>query len=176
MKDFNQFLEQYVFAVATQVIDQLDKPKQDQLIKLFARIDTAPLSTDESFPVDTRLALIETPDCPALVRKPALEKQPRKALRHSLDRQATRNDERHTRLQRLIAIHQGHIDSALANISRVKQLIQRAQQHIVSGDQRYSLLEHYQLLHDRYELYLAKMQTLQQKEINRLGIYQQQSA
>ncbi|QDK80175.1 hypothetical protein EXU85_16815 [Spirosoma sp. KCTC 42546] len=168
MTNFNQLLEQYVFAMATQVIDQLETSEQDQLIKLFASINANPLPTNEQLPVETALSPVEDPDCPLIGTDLAFKKTNRKALRLSQDRRVARNNTQTAYKKRLIALQQGQIDSALANIDRMKQLIQRAELHIVCGYRRTTLLRKYQSIIDGYVLFIAKLQMLQQKEINRL--------
>lgn len=157
--------------MATQLIDQIEKPEQDQLIKLFASIETDPLPTDEPLSVDTMLPLAVNTDCSSLVAELALEKPTRKVRQSSRDRRAARNNEHAAHKYRLVNLQQAHIDSALANISRMEQLIQRVQRNIVSGDRRAILLKRYQLLQDGYVLYLAKVRTLQQKEMSKLSTW-----
>ncbi|GAB3888926.1 hypothetical protein [Spirosoma agri] len=167
-----QLLEQYVFTVAAQFIEQLDKPEQDQLIQFIVKLDPGPGSQTELYvdqPIET--GFLADADLGELI----FETQT--GSRNNQPAHFRQEDACLSPIDRLIATQQTHIDSTIINIARIAVLIKHTQNTQMSNQVRKNkLVTRYELFRDRYVTYLAKLQVLQEQQRNKLTRYQKQLA
>lgn len=165
-----ELLEQYVFSIADQLIDQLEKPQQDQLIQLLVKLDGLPAdqrTRPANKPIDAGIQLRGVDRTPAFIEQPiSPDLQPESFYEQNQPQYAIR---------RLVAFQQTHIDSTIMNIAQMGCLIERAQ-NMSNSVWKTSLLARYESLRDSYIKQLIRMQALQREPLQKLRQYQKQLA
>jgi chemotaxis protein histidine kinase CheA len=144
---FHALLEKYVFAVVTELIDQVSPPEQAQLINLFHSIDATP--PDPVIPVTgSPLPELEAQWQQAL--KPVAKKARQSGCHFH-------TEERKALVQQSRALNQAQIESTRLVIARLDQLIGRAEETLASQSLRRQTLSRYQRLRTQYVTQLDRL-------------------
>ena len=173
-QSFSNLLEQYVFSVAATFIDQVSHEEQTILINLINRIDKPATSVDNSAsstnsPADfsskaSTVYLFETP----ITR---LEEQYQEILNVPTSVKYAYKYSRIKNIERLIGSYQTVIETTIANIHTIEQLVRSTEKNLLTETRKANLVKRYQLIKNRYVDYLRKLQGLQRRELSKLETY-----
>ncbi|MFD2934093.1 hypothetical protein ACFS25_09890 [Spirosoma flavum] len=154
-------------------IDLVDEKTQTKLIRLFINVDQASptMENDIGFTHNhqAELSYDLQDDLPTESCTVDLEKQWQKALSQPPALNHTYQDEHNKNNKHLVSVYQTQIEHTLVNIAKVEKLVERAEKTIIGTSETSPLIDHYQSLKDRYLVYLAKIQALQQQQFSKLN-------
>ncbi|GAB4017060.1 hypothetical protein [Spirosoma koreense] len=160
---FGSLWENYIFKIATLVIDSVSADDQRKLIHLIHQ-------ANPSSPAETVLGGDEQQKLGNLPGSPLaqLARQWGAALRQPLTPRRIRLEGDQVLLRRALLLTQQQIESTQLCITQLNELIEQAKNTTSSRSRQNQLLLHYQGIQGKHTAYLVKLKLAQDKQIGKL--------